>query len=289
MYVTLNEFKNAPTGIDPLSVIPGGTQAQCDAELTNVIMRASAWVNQYCQQQTLEATVNTEIKEVTMNHQGLIRVHPNNIPIIELVDSVQYRVTPTDPWIPLSIEYIQTYNRYFTIHNLKSTVMSHDLSLMYPAYGYSTPGRMKSLQQIPITLKYTYVNGYTHTFIKNGCASGGLTIDLVNPAGTYEGQMLTIFDNEKSETVTVESVNGNTIKLASALVFAHADNTHISALPATVKQAAILMCAYFIKERGALTISMGQTTPQGSGGGSFAADLNMAKLMLQKFKRGITS
>jgi len=82
-----------------------------------VIRRVSSWINQICKMPTLEATSNTETKEVYMNGSGLIRIHPDMTPIITLVDSVQYKMSPINGWVPLTITDISVFQRYFTIYN----------------------------------------------------------------------------------------------------------------------------------------------------------------------------
>lgn len=290
MYITVQEFKNAPTGIDTSTLIPGGTQAQNDAELHNVIMRASAWVDQVCQQ-VLEATTNTEIKEVTMNSRGLIRIHPNNVPIIQLLDAVQYRIDPSGPWSSIPISSIQVSPRYFTIYNLNSFSVPASLALQYPSIGYRTPVKMRGLQNIEIAVQYTYINGFTNTTLLHPVNAGqSADIILTSVLGVMSGQSLTIYDNEKTETVIIKSITQDgSMMLNEPLLFNHNSLTPISALPATVKQATILMAAYLIKERGSLAISMGETSLQGVNRYKDASDIDTAKALLYDFKRGIVT
>ena len=59
-YLTLTEFKNAPTAVDISNLVWNSTdQAVQDAELNNVIARASSWVDTYCNQ-VLAATTEQE-------------------------------------------------------------------------------------------------------------------------------------------------------------------------------------------------------------------------------------
>lgn len=288
-YITVQEFKNAPTGIDPLSIIPGGTQAQNDTELFNVILRASAWVDQICKQDTLEATVNTETKEITMNNMGLIRVHPDMFPIVSLT-SAQYRVVPIGDWIPLPLNFIQVLDRYFTVYNLNSTSISPVLAQQFPAFGYYTPYRIRNLQRIPLTIQYTYVNGYPNTSLTASVVASGTSITVQNATGVYVGQKLTIYDNEKTESVVVSAINGNVLTLNLGLVFAHNANTPISALPANVKQATILLASYLIKERGSVAVVVNEAGVQGINSMSKSAnDIEVAKELLQPFVRGVIS
>lgn len=289
MYITVKEFKNAPTGIDTYSIIPNGSQEQNDAELYNIITRASAWIDEICQVNTLEATTTTEFKEMTMNSSGIIRVHPDNVPIVQIVDSVQYRVTPASGWIPLSINYIQAFERYFTIYNLSEMTVSPALAQMFPSVGYATPYRMRSLQKIPLTLQYTYINGFTNTLLKGGSSAGATSVNLVDATGAIVGQTLTIYEDDKTERFTVDSVAGDVLTTTKPLLFDHSNGVGVSALPASIKQACILLSAYFIKERGALAVTMNETSLQGVSRYKDAADIDTAKELLKKYKRGIIS
>jgi hypothetical protein len=49
-YLSVAEYKNAPTAIDYDNLVVGGNQAQQDAELLTVIGRASSWINTHLNQ-----------------------------------------------------------------------------------------------------------------------------------------------------------------------------------------------------------------------------------------------
>lgn len=288
LYVTVAEFKNAPTAIDCSTLIPGGTQAQNDAELYNVLSRASSWVDKICNMQTLQATTNTEAREVRLNKQGLIRVFPDMIPIINL-SSVNYRINPMSSFMTVDLGYIQTFERYFTLYNLNTTLVAPSLTQMLPSYGYYSPYTLHRYQQLPITIQYTYTNGYTNTYISGNVLAGAQTINIKDATGSNQGQVLTIYDSQNTEQVTVQSVNGNAITLVSPLQFAHNDSTPFSALPASVKQATILLATFLIKERGSLAVSMGESSLQGVYRYRDAADIDVARELLRPFIRAVNS
>ena len=287
MYLTAQEFKNAPTAIDCSNIIPGGTQAQNDAELTNVIRRASSWINQICKMPTLEATLNTETKEVNMNTTGLIRVHPDMIPIITLLDSVQYKVSPLNNWIPLTMTDINVFPRYFTVYNLAEMMINPQGVQPFSILPYRTPYTKWRMKNIPITLRYTYVNGYPNTTLSTSASADAKYIVVKNVTGITT-QMLTIYDNDLTEEVYVESVNGNTVTLTTPLLYDHNSGIPISALPDSVKQAAIILTAFLIQERGSLSISMGEQSLQGIKGSS-GTGVDVAKELLKPLIRGVIS
>ena len=63
-YLTVDEYKAAPTGVDVDQLIPGGTTAQNTAALADAIARGSSWADQICHQ-VLACTAQTEIKKMS--------------------------------------------------------------------------------------------------------------------------------------------------------------------------------------------------------------------------------
>jgi len=287
MYLTVQEFKNAPTAIDCSNIIPGGTQAQNDAELTNVIRRASSWINQICKMPTLEATLNTEIKEVNMSTTGLMRVHPDMIPIITLLDSVQYKISPLNNWIPLTMTDIEVFPRYFTVYNLAEMMISPQGVQPFSILPYRSPYTKWRMKNIPVILQYTYVNGYPNTTLSADASAGANYIGVKNVTGMVN-QTITIYDDDLTEEVMISSMTNGTVNLASPLQFSHTSGVAVSALPDSVKQAAIILTSYFIQERGALSITMSEQTLGGvrnsSGNG-----VEVAKELLKPLTRGMIS
>jgi hypothetical protein len=59
-YISVAEYKNAPTAINYDMLVVGGNAAAQDAELAEVILRASSYMNEYLNQ-NLVATQYTEM------------------------------------------------------------------------------------------------------------------------------------------------------------------------------------------------------------------------------------
>lgn len=268
-YVTLQEFKNAPTGIDTMSIIPGGTQAQNDAELANVLERASAWANQITGQETLEATQDTDLRQVNANFRdGSIYIVPDATPIVSLV-SVKCRVAGGE-WETVDLANVEVYTNHFIIRRQSDALT---------ALEYSAQAR------IPMQAEYTYVNGWANTTLQSAAIGGATTITPTDLTGMYDGQRLTIYDDANTEVVTVASVGASNAVLAKPLKFSHSTGAGVSALPASIKQAVILLAAYLIKERGSLSVSMNETSLQGIGRYKDAADVDIARELLAPFKK----
>ena len=137
-------------------------------------------------------------------------------------------------------------------------------------------------------IQYTYINGYPNTVLTANASAGTSTITVKNVTGMV-GQTLTIYDADLTEDVVILSVLGNVVTLTAPTLFAHVIGIPVSALPDSVKQAAVLLTAYLIKQRGAIAVAMGETTIQGISRGSSSSDVDIAKELLRPFIRGVVS
>jgi hypothetical protein len=143
------------------------------------------------------------------------------------------------------------------------------------------------MKNIPIILQYTYVNGYPNTTLSADASAGANYIGVKNVTGMVN-QTITIYDNDLTEEVLISSVSNGTVNLAAPLQFSHTSGVAVSALPDSVKQAAIILTSYFIQERGALNISMGEQTLQGVRS-SAGSGVEVAKELLKPLIRGVIS
>jgi hypothetical protein len=293
-YISVAEFTNAPTGIDVTKLIPNGTPQQNQAELANVIRRASSWIDSYCGQ-VLAATVDTETITTRLNRDGFLRIQPANVPIIS-VQSLSYKLYPQAEWnlidpstYQVFPDRIESYNffSYFGLFwpNLPMPYMPQPMGQPYQPY--TTPEQAAYIQNIPLMVRYTYVNGYPNTYLAANATAGEQTLTLVDVTGVQDGTKMTIYDGENTEDIVVSGApNGNVVTLKSPLVFDHNANVAVSALPAAVKEACIIMTAYLIHNRGRSAIKASPTGPyRVSTGTEDNIDIEHAKEMLRPYRR----
>ncbi len=280
-YLTLTEFKNAPTALDYGNLVVGGNQAAQDAELSNAILRASSWMDQYCNQ-IIGATTNTEQQRVRTKSDGTLRIHPKNFPVVALTNLL-YGSTPQNlvDAGDCSIAWFEEQEIIFPYSQLPTTISSQGpLSFGFPG----TPGR-------EIFVKYTYVNGYTNTTIASNSNAGATTITVQDGTGIVAGEMLTIYDGASTERVVVGSTytfGSTTVPLVSATTYAHTAGVAVSALPAAVKEAAILVTSTFLKIRGDSALVLAVTNTPGTqvdGSQKLGNDLAIAQMLLKPFRR----
>lgn len=279
-YITVAEYKAAPTSQQTSNLVVGGNQEAQDAELARVILRASSFMDEYLNQ-SLVATQITETQRVRMTPQGYISLHPNNNPIISL-NSFQYGTDPNN---------LQTLTDPSTawFENSQVIIPLSQLSTSYSSQGPLAFGGAAS-PYTQIYAKYTYVAGFANTIM--GAANAAATsITVESGTGFVAGQKYRIYDGSKSETITIASTytyGSTTIPLTTGLIYAHLAGAAIGNMPQTIKQACILITTAFLKVRGDSAMMMSMTQrPVGQVQGSdlYGSNIKIALDMLDKYRR----
>ena len=236
-YLTVAEYKNAPTGVDTGNLVPGGTQAQNDAELANVIARASSWMDQICRQ-ILAPTTDTERHRVRPGRLGQLYVKTDCFPIIR-VTALKYTADPRGGWTSFDLA--------------AGTIVVGDT--FFEAF-------VDAASSWSYWVEFTYENGYPNTTLASSASAGATSIVVASSLGIYPGQELTIYDAERTETVSVSPsyVSGSTIQITGTLANSHSSGVAVSALPPAVKEAALLATSLLIRNRGAEALVLDEAT-----------------------------
>jgi hypothetical protein len=243
-YLTVAELKRSPIYTQLQKLVPGGSQADNDAELAQIIQRVSAMINGEVNQ-NLAATVDTEAGWCTLSDYGELRIHARNNPIVEVISvnvgSDQYNTAPitdltyalTDPW--------------------RITIPPRALQGIGGPWGYRSR-RMWAT--------WTYVNGYPVTLTSAPSAAGDTTLNVVDSTGIVAGETrLTIEDGKFQEIVVPSAVNGNVLTVAP-MFFAHAAAVGVNALPHDIVEAALLLVS---RLHNTWSLAMGAITHDGTG------------------------
>ena len=280
-YLTLDEFKNAPTAIDIDNLVFNSQDPDVqDAELSNVIARASSWIDTYCNQ-VLSATVEQEQQRTRISPDGTIRLHPRYSPLIALM-SFQYGNPSTSlQTLPdCSTTWVEDAQFIVPYANLSTTYSSQGPL----QFGFPTSPRVETF------VKYTYVAGYANTTIVSATA-GQTSITVADGTGITAGLRLKIYDGMSCEFVTVANTytfDSDTVPLVSPLAYTHANGVSISALPPAIKEAAILVTTSFLKVRGDNSMVMqvvqsaSQTVP---GADKIGNEIALAQQLLNPYRR----
>ncbi|MDE1828476.1 MAG: hypothetical protein KGH65_04930 [Candidatus Micrarchaeota archaeon] len=252
-YISVTEFLASPTAsmLDYSNFVQGGTQAQQNAAVQQLIYRASSKADQYCMGPlgTLNATANTEGGRYNADRQGCFRVHPSFSPILE-VSAFQWGPTPgMGNVLTLSSDNCWIERQEIVVSALVGSGTSNYLGINALTSIIGGPGSWGG----PQFCQWTYINGFANTFTSASVTLGATSIPVNDPTGIYPGMTLTIWDSSNDEIVTVSSsyvAGSSTVTLAAGTQFAHASATNISALPASVKQAVIHFTVAMVRQRG---------------------------------------
>ena len=282
-YLSLQEFKNAPTALDYGNIVAGGSQGAQDAELTNAITRASSWIDQYCNQ-IIGATVDTEQQRTRLRPDGTIRLHPKYFPIVALT-ALSYGFTPLNSdqnvAADCSVAWLEEQEIIFPYAQLSNSWSSQG------ALSFGMPSNARAETYV----RYSYINGYANALTASSVLAGATTITLDDGTGIVPGEQLTIYDGVSTERITVDAsyvFDSNTVPLTSPLQYAHAAGISVSALPAAIKEAAILVTSAYLKIRGDASLVLGVTTRPGEqidGSQKVGSDIAHAKELLLPFRR----
>lgn len=280
-YLTLAEYKNAPTSIDYNNLVIGGNQNAQDAELKRVILRASSYMDEYFNA-NLNATRYTETQRTRFTPDGFIALHPNNTPIIAL-ENFNYGTNPnnlitmSDP----SLSWFEEQQIIIPLSNI-ATAYSSQGPLAFGGYG---------LPRQQVYCKYTYVAGYVNNPVVSAVA-GATSLVVGRAEGILPNQQLRIYDGVNTESVVVASnytYGSTTVPLTAPLDHSHTVGSSIGNLPNALKEACILITTAFIKVRGDSSMTMNITTfPQANptpGANRYGGEIALALDMVNKYRR----
>lgn len=278
-YLTIAEFKQAPTAIDVDDLVGGGTAAINDQELANVIARASSWIDSHCGQ-VIASTKDTESLRAQVDRRGFLKIHPRYWPITEIV-SLSYGPLPS---LLASVT--------------ASACWIEDMSIVFPIQGFSSAfngpiqftGNYSTIQEQFVSL--TYVNGYPNTAFSASVAAGASVLPVSDLTGFLPGMDFTIYDGASTETRVVDASftpaeGAGNLTVSQPLAYSHVSTISVSALPPAIKQATIYVTSALLKARGNASLVMTQLTPSTfqTANPSALADYNAAVDILRPFRR----
>ena len=281
-YLTIAEYKNAPTAIDYNNLVVGGTSAQQDAELASVIQRASSWIDIYVNQPLIAQNFQ-EQSRTRITQEGFLVISPDYNNVVAL-NSLAYGATPT-AMTTVSDSALQS-------------CWFEKSQIIYPmsqvGIGYSSQGPLSF--GFPPTVRsriyaaYNYCAGYCNGLISTATA-GQSSFTMIDPIGLTAGTVVTIYDGQYTEQVVVSPsyvYGSSTVAITGTLKYAHASGVAVGNMPQAVKEAAILATTDFLKVRGDNSLTMAITTRASAGpaaGSVFGSDLELAKQLLAPFRR----
>lgn len=236
-YITAAEYAAAPTGISLSTLAPGSTDQQQADALQSAIARGSAWVDQICHQ-ILAATLEVVTGQYRVQ-DGMVMVIMKQSPVIAVYS------------MALGLSVL----------SMKPLIVDPGIDIGSKIVRIPLPGTLYGNN--PVRASVSYVAGFANCLLTSAVAAGVGHLPLDGVLGITPGMTLTISDPGFTEIVTVLSVGTTSIDLAAITQFAHAKGVNVSALPAEVKQAAILLTTATIKTRAseAIVLQSSRSTP----------------------------
>ena len=290
-YISLDELKFSATAseIDYTNLVENGSQTAQDRALYELIVRASAKVDNYVYGRlgTLNATSNTQNGRYQLDRSGRFKIHPSFTPVIA-VSGFSWGVTPGN-LTPLTLTTANVWVE-------EESIIVLPWNTPGATYTYTGSDALGWLTYPNTTNEYytqfTFINGYPNTFTASASAAGVTSITVTDPTGIYPGTSLTIWDGMNDEYVTVAPtyVAGNsTLTFTTALKYAHGTGVNVSQMHPSVKQATIHFVVGMVKERGQgggfEISSTGEVTPSTGGKTKGFSDDELAAYdLLDSFK-----
>ena len=298
-YVTVAEFKAAPTWLDVDNLIEGGVQSQQDAELFNALIRASAWADNFVGQRLGAHTVNEQFRS-RVDRNGRIIIHPSNVPVRQ-VTALAFGADFQN------LEVLTDFTQVW-IEDAKGIIVS--AIPWRGSWSGSLEFGMVPCDGSEVYVQIQYVAGYASTVLGASVSPGGTSVTVADPTGfqapattpyglsvTLPGSTARIWDPDNEEAVTVSAIAGNTLTLSGSLINSHtigsgpAGQVGISEFPPEIHQAVIAMAvALMMREDVSGEDPFGATpygpaTRRSAGGGTAGGLLDNAYELLEPYRR----
>lgn len=290
-YLSNSQYTYAPTSMDITELVPNGSDADQARALADTIRRASAWADRICfgadaaaKGASLAATLSVQSATLPVLG-GELRLTCDYKPVLEVVGIDVGSSMST--LAPLADSSNIRFGRRSVYVPISAGIVGRDNG----ALGFSTAGSR-------YVAVWSYVNGYPHTSLAAAVTAGATTVTVAPTDGStgllgvYTGTRMTIVDDVNTETFTVASVSGAVITTTAPLLYNHdvpgsPDFLPVTAIPADVEEAVILLVTTLIKTRGDNALALDEITApehmKPDTGDEFT-DLKVAMMMLAPYR-----
>lgn len=256
LYLSPAELVNAATGVDWKSIpATGASSAAQVQEQTNIIRRASNWIDGFCQQplsatQQVSPPRRIDGDRVRALAGGGFYMLLDQFPIVS-VSLVE--------WSPDGITWNTIVPPYIAIIPTQQSIQvlpNGTVTLLGTGWGYGAGW-----------LRATYIAGYANALLTGNVSANATTIPVDDRTGITPGQSLTFCDSITGTTVQeivtvastyVPAMGAGNVTLATGVVNAHLAGARLSALPALVGESTILISTSYARARGRSAIAVNQ-------------------------------
>lgn len=267
-YISVDMFKNhRRRGVSVDNLVPRGRPDEQDAALAEIIESASVWVDNLILQ-ILAATQDTVLERVNVDRRGYANIHPRYRPVIALVQFA----------IGSAPNTMQTFADLTGVGVQPTTIAVPTTPWALTTSAGPLQFGAVSAPMDRAWVQYTYQNGFPVTTLTAPAAQGATSISVADTTGIVAGQTyLTIYDLQRrarflAGTVSTAASGGvgtgpGTVQcnpLPYALPNSGNYPTMVSALPADVVEAVVLVTRAIIKETGGGNVSAASRSAAGT-------------------------
>jgi hypothetical protein len=218
-YVTAAEFAAHPTYLDLDDLRSGiSDPAEQVAELTNILLMASAWADRMCDQQ-LGAHLVSLRKRYRVNSEGNLQLTPTDSPVLAIT-SLSYGSSPARLGPASNLSAAWTENEYLTL---------------LPVGGAART----------VYVDWSYLAGWVPTILAADAVLGATSLTVRDPTGILPGAAYRLWEPGAEEAVTVDASYVppavivppavTSIPLAAPTAAAHTSGTGWSGMPADMR------------------------------------------------------
>lgn len=233
-YVSVAAFRAHPTYLDTDGLrIDSASPADQDAELNNILLAASAWADNQCNQ-PLGAHVKTQQFRQRLDRYGRLSVHADDNPVAA-VTGLAWGYSPTglNAMPDLSGAWIEDGRQIL-------------ISLPGPSIPASA-GLQFGSPTGEVYAQLSYAAGFVTTVLTAAATLGATALAVADPTCIVPGGQYRIWEPGAEETVTVSpswlppsgTPSAVTVPLAAPTRFAHESGHDFSGLPADARTAVV--------------------------------------------------
>lgn len=241
-YITCEEYRAAPTGLNTNNLFPGMPQVDQDNELAGIIARSGRWIDNVARQ-PLYATQSSQNEMARVDGQGniVLKARQDRVKSIDALSwgpTFQTLTTISVP-IPVSQYFIEENKILFSMIGSGVTWTGSLAFIAQPRYG-------------EVAVSWTCTAGWVTTRLASGAAQGASSITVEAATGIQPGMLARIVAGDAQVNVQVATTytpGSTTVPLASPLAVAWGAGSWFGEAPDDIKEASILAVSHYIKER----------------------------------------
>lgn len=238
-YVSTAAFRAHPTYLDTDGLATDNPHPEDqNAELNNLLLQASAWADNECDQ-PLGAHLYTQSTRVRTDRAGMLRIHADHGPV-RAVSALSYGWSPTSlTAVDSPSAWVEDGSNLVITLGGASTAWTGSLQIGFGA----GPGS-------ETFVRVSMVSGFVATQTSTAVTAGATSITVADPTGIEPGGSYRIWEPGREETITASPLwrppAASTIPapaavlLAAPTVFDHEIGHDVSGLPGDVRLAVVL-------------------------------------------------